>query len=80
MYFDSVFLLFWNYDEASRNGDLTIYRFPEDFVQPSIIVWYRIAKFYNNLFTPNKNDQMDYSRKAIGHFQKVTKFFQASLN
>jgi hypothetical protein len=28
-------------------------------------VWYRIAKFYNKLFTPNKDDQMDYSRKAI---------------
>ena len=64
-------------DTLNKDGKLPT-RFPDDFVQPAIVTIFRMARFYNKVFTPIGEDQIKYTKLAIEHYRRITTYCDAN--
>ena len=49
-------------------------KFSDDTVRAAIVTVFRMARFYNKVFTPIREDQMKYTKLAIEYYQKITNY------
>jgi len=64
-------------DSLNVDGKLPS-KFPEDTVKPAMVTIFRMARFYNKVFTPIREDQNKFTKQAIEYYQKVVDYCTAN--
>ena len=49
-------------------------KFSDEMVRPAIVTIFRIARFYNKLFTPIREDQIRFTKLAIEYYQRIVDY------
>jgi len=60
-------------DTLNINGSLPT-KFSDEMVRPAIVTIFRIARFYNKLFTPIREDQIRFTKLAIEYYQRIVDY------
>lgn len=64
-------------DTLNFKGSLPT-KFSDDMVRPAIVTIFRMARFYNKLFTPIREDQIKFTKLAIEYYQKIVAYCSAN--